>query len=156
MERKIVMFSLFLLLSIMLLFFNLKSQEVAPPLNSEPLERLEYLAIIDTGNGEILMKKIQDIVEKNEFTIEKIDLREALIKAERAAKKKQEGYDRVVIWLERDFQEPSRFIKIFFLGGKFLEIVGATSGIRRVYYGPGEEETRLGKLKREIMNIKIS
>ena len=139
------------LLCLMMLFAaNCWTQEPAPPLDPTPLERPIPLSIVKIDIHFILLDVIADTLESYKFDIVRKDEREQLIEAKRLDSPDSKDHDKVLIWLERDFQEPQKYVKIFLQYGRYLEI---WSDVKRIKINPEEENERNGKLKKAIISI---
>jgi hypothetical protein len=139
------------LLCFMMLFAaNCWTQEPAPPLDPTPLERPIPLSIVKIDIHFILLDVIADTLESYKFDIVRKDEREQLIEAKRLDSPDSKDHDKVLIWLERDFQEPQKYVKIFLQYGRYLEI---WSDVKRIKINPEEENERNGKLKKAIISI---
>ena len=141
----------FSLLCFMMLFAaNCWTQEPAPPIDPTPFERPIPLSIVKVDTHFILLDVIADTLESYKFDIVRKDEREQLIEAKRLDKPDSKDHDKVLIWLERDFQEPQKYVKIFLQYGRYLEI---WSDVKRIKINPEVENERIGKLKKAIISI---
>lgn len=129
------------------------AQAVAPPILDLPLERPKYLAVIQTENAAPLLGRISDLVKREGFNIDQVDAKDQQLMATRRDGPQSKSYDKVIIWLERDFQEPDKFVKIFFLYGRYMEVLGAEAGIHRVKIPYSVEEERIGKLRQSVSSL---
>ena len=139
-----------LLCFMMLVAANSWAQEPAPPLDPTPLERPIPLCIVKIDTHFILLDLIADTLESYKFDVVRKDEREQLIEAKRLDKPDSKDHDKVLIWLERDFQEPYKYVKIFLQYGRYLEI---WSDVKRIKINPEVENERIGKLKKAIISI---
>lgn len=146
-------FKIFLATTFFVLIFSFKiswSQEPAPPVDPTPLERPLPLHIMKIDTNFILLDLIADTLENYKFNIVRRDDREQLIEAQRLDAPNSKDHDKVLIWLERDFQEPQKYLKIFFQYGRYLLI---WSDVKRIKVDSDEEAERVGKLKNAIISI---
>lgn len=128
------------------------AQQPAPPLK-DPVVRPRYLTIIQTGDAEKLLKTISDIVMQGGFRVELLDPREQQLEATRADDVQSKGYDKVTIWLERDFHEPYKYVKLFFFYERYREILAWKKDFYSVVISPSEEEERIGKLRQSLISL---
>jgi hypothetical protein len=126
------------------------TQKLAPPVDPTPLERPFPLYIMKIDTNFILLDLIADTLESYKFNIVRRDDREQLIEAQRLDAPNSKDHDKILIWLERDFQEPKKYVKIFFQYGRYLKI---WSEIKRVKVNSDQETERIGKLKKAIISI---
>lgn len=142
--------SVFILFIMILITTNSWTQEPAPPLDPAPLERPLPLSIMEIDTNFILLDLIADTLESYKFNIIRRDDREQLIEAQRLDTPDSKDHDKILIWLERDFQAPQKYVKIFLQYGRYLKI---WSEVKRIKVDPDEETERIGKLKKAIISI---
>jgi hypothetical protein len=140
----------FILFIMILITTNSWAQEPAPPLDPTPLARPVPLSIIKVDTNLALLDIIADTLARYKFDLVRRDDREQLIEAKRMDAPDSKDHDKVLIWLEKDFQEPEKYIKIFCQYGRFLKI---WDEVKRVKIDPEEETERIGKLKQAIISI---
>jgi hypothetical protein len=63
-------------------------------------------------------------------------------------------FDKVVIWLERDFEKPSQALRLYFLYGRFETLAGHQEPVR-IKTTSVDEERNAGALKEALMSLKI-
>src|SRR5512135_3677361 len=80
------------------------SQTAGPTILKEPLAPPKYLTVIQTDNPATLLKTVSETVKKAGFQIDQLDSREQILDASKKDGGPSKNYDRVIIWLERDFQ----------------------------------------------------
>ena len=131
-------------------------QQIAPPILKEPFGRPKYLTVIQTNNASTLLRTISDLVKKEGFRIDQLDVKEQQLEATRQDNVPSKNYDKVIIWLEKDFQDPDKYIKVYFLYGRFMEILAEEKGVYRVKVTDSAEEGRIGKLKQSIIALSTS
>ena len=111
-----------------------RPQQPAPELNPMPLERPAPLARIKATDPEKVMKAIADILRKFSYQIDRSQA--ASVDARRFdapnRPNTESEYDRVIVWLERDFDKPLDYVNVFFLWGRYELIWGRERGIRRI------------------------
>lgn len=140
----------FILFLMLLITANSWAQEAAPPLDPTPLERPIPLSIIKVDSNLALLDIIADTLAIYKFDLVRRDDREQVIEAKRMDAANLKDHDKVLIWLEKDFQEPEKYIKIYCQYGRFLKI---WDDVKRVKVDAGEETERIGKLKQAIISI---
>jgi len=118
-----------------------------------PLKRPTPLVVVKTDDAEALLKSIVDAVKNAGFDITTADFREAMIEAQKQDNQPSKGYDRVIIWLERDFLDPSKFVKLYFLYGRYESLLGAEKKIYRIKVAESYEEEKVGKFKQFLISI---
>ena len=146
----------FILITFSITFAN--CQDAAPPVDNTELERPESLFGINFSRGDFvpgeeLLTEISDTLKKFNFEIIKHDTRDMQIEATRKITPTREDYDKVIIWLERDFLMPENYIKVYFLFGRFLKIISSDTKIRRIELTNMEENEIVGDLKTSLISI---
>jgi len=126
------------------------SQQPAPKINPNPLTRPQYLVVVSSSDVKELMKTIFDTITQAGFKIDHLDSKELQLEAIRPDHPPSKDYDKVLLWLERDFQEPLRYVRIYLLYGRYEEIWGKVS---RVEVSPSWEEDRIGGLKQSLISL---
>jgi hypothetical protein len=130
-------------------------QEPAPPVDNTPLERPQPLFIMEHDSGSQLLTQISDTLKQHGFEIVKLDKRDMLIESTKRISDHREDYDKVIIWLERDYMMPENYIKVYFLFGRFLEIVSFETRIKRIEISTVQEENIIGELKKSLISISL-
>lgn len=142
--------TVFILLLMILIPAITDAQDAAPPLDPTPFERPIPLSIIKADTNLVLLNIIADTLARYRFELVRRDDREQVVEAKRMDAPNLKDHDRVLIWLEKDFQEPEKYIKIYLHYGRFLKI---WNDVKRVKIDAGEEAERVGKLKQAIISI---
>ena len=132
------------------------SQAPSPKIHPFPLSRLEPIVVIQSSNGIRLLEIISDTIKHAGFKINRLDRGVLLIVATRADDAPSKDYDQILIWLERDFKEPLKFISLYFLYGRFEEILAKEKGVYRIIVDTSFEEERVGKLKQALISLSTS
>ncbi len=122
------------LISLALLPQTARPQQPAPELNPVPLERPEPLARIKASDPAQVVSAVADILRKFSYQIDRsgaasLDARRFDVPNKPEA---EAEYDRVIVWLERDFDRPLDYVNVYFLWGRYELILGRQRGIRRV------------------------
>ena len=131
---------------------GVESQQPAPKVDSTPLARPVPLAVLKPQDPAALLDQITTTIKAAGFTISRIDTSDQLIDAKRAELPPSKNYDRVIVWLERDFRDPLKTVKIFLLYGRYEEIVSATRSVERIVISSDREEQRVGALKQSLLS----
>jgi hypothetical protein len=110
------------------------------------------LFVVETADVRYLLSNISVTVNNFGFNITNIDTLGGLIEATRHA---QNEYDNVIIWMDRDLNDP-KYVKVFFLFGRFSGIQDGGSGLRRILIDSVEEEKHVGMLKKSLISLSSS
>jgi hypothetical protein len=129
--------------------------EIAPPINPEPFAKPKPFMVIQTGNARQLLKAISDSTKRFGFTITHDDPTEFQLEAVKACEFPVRE-DRVLVWLERDIQKPREYIRVYFLFGSFMRILGDNEGFSRVEVSAEAEVQRVGALKKSLLSLQTN
>ena len=129
-----------------------QAPQPAPKVDPMPLARPVPLAVLKPHDPAMLLEQIVTTVKGAGFSITRIDENDQVIEAKRVDAAPSKNYDRVIVWLERDFRDPLKTIKVFFLYGRYEEIVSTTRSVERIAISPDREDQRVGALKQSLMS----
>ncbi len=147
--QKLFLISFFTLFNV----FVALCQEAAPNIDNTILSRPEPLFVIENVSGTKLLEEISDTLKSNGFSIVKFDNRDMQIESIKNIEQDSGNYDKVIIWFERDFFLPEKFIKIYLMFGRFLVVVSSETRVRRIEVSDIQEENIIGGLKRSLISI---
>jgi len=122
------------------------------PVDPNPLERPSSMTVAKARDATALFATVAKVIGDNAFTIVSQDIREGTIVATKADQGSANNFDRVIVWLERDFQAPSEFVNIYFLYGRFEKVFGHSEPVR-IKVSAQDEQLRVGKLKRALLTL---
>jgi len=105
-----------------------------------PFERPEPLFLVRSADTVRLFKEISGTVQGYGFTVTRNSSKEGVIEAFRRT---QNEYDKIIIWMERDFSEPTKYVKVYFSFGRFF-------GLHRIKIDSAEEGKHVGMLKNSL------
>ncbi len=126
----------------------------APVDEFEDLLRPKPIVVIETAAPLEIFGRMKGLIEDAGFNVENWDPREPFLQANRlAADSKKEGFDRIVSWLERDFRDPDKFIKIYLVYAKYEKISKRKSTFYRVEIDKIIEEQEIGELRQAIIGL---
>ena len=163
MLKKCFLITLFILMTLNICFSATVVVVARLPAFAEdptPLKPPKPLVRIEASNDSTLWKAILNILKKFEFKLTNLDSKENVIEATRYHKSvgdllPSRDYDSVIIWLERDFDEPNKYIKIYLAYGLYSNVLADISGARRFKTSPLWEEKNIGKLKEALVSISV-
>jgi hypothetical protein len=134
---------------------NTYCQKPAPPIDNAPFQKPVYFSLIKTKNTNIdeVLDSIAGRVIKAGYEVIARNVKEQQIEAEKKDSRNNDSYDRIIVWIERDFEKPNEIIKVYLLCGHFEYILGAESKIYRIKINDIEENQRFNAVKKEIRSI---
>ena len=124
-------FNILILLSILLFFYASSWSQILPPLPPEPPPPPPTPVISDSlvkpvsvtptkvDTTMLLIKIISDTLKSFGFDIVKLDDKKQLLMAKKQDNKKLKDHDKVLIWLEREFKEPYKSLKIYLIHARY-------------------------------------
>ncbi|UCD18438.1 MAG: hypothetical protein JSV44_05890 [Candidatus Zixiibacteriota bacterium] len=128
------------------------SQQIAT-IDPCPLERPSPIAVAVTNDSTDLAEGLRDVLTDEGFNIVFSSPVESHFEARRPDSAQPGDYDRVVVWLERGFHNPSRVVKLYFLYGRYEKVLGREVGIYRIEMDPAAIEDRVGPLKQALIAL---
>jgi hypothetical protein len=148
----------FALAFIFLISENVGGQDAAKPVDPTPFERPAYLTYISIRkeNPEVLLRTIADSIKKYGYADVRIDFKDQKIEAKKNDVNDPRNYCKVLLWFERDFQEPDKSVKVFLLCGRFEYMIAKTTGIYRVKLSESAEDQYFGKLRNSIISLQLN
>jgi hypothetical protein len=144
-----------LFIMLFLITGSLFAQQPGPQINEEPLQRPKPLVVLETNQPTVLMERIKTTIVNNGFKIDQVDMREQYLEATKLDGPESKNYDKIIVWLERDIEYPNRYLKVYFLYGRYIEMISRKLDVYRIKITPSEEEGRIGQLKQSLISIKI-
>ena len=116
-----------------------------------PLNRPQPLTIVEDGDPSIILGNVSKILKSAGFDPVGVNKKEFFVDARRYTDKtrRRGDYDRIILWMARDIKDPSHYVNIYFLYGRFVEVFGNAKALR-VFKDEEDEERDIGQLKREL------
>jgi hypothetical protein len=119
-----------------------------------PLQRPAYLVVFKTGDGGKVFSEVSKTIVDNGFMVSRSDSDRGELEATRNDSGSSGGSDRVLVWLERDFEKPNNLIKLYFVYARFQTLVGHDEPVR-VKTGPQQEKQQVGSLKQALLLLEF-
>jgi|GEM_PF-6900471 len=116
--------------------------------DTTPLERPRPVLQVKTQTPSDILQRIVDVVITNGYAIQESD--GSSIDATKRDSNESENYDRVIIWLERDFDRPSEIVKVFLIYGRFELLWGNQIETVRIHLTEVEARNRVSDLRAAI------
>jgi hypothetical protein len=118
-----------------------------------PLERPAPLKTLKTGDTAKICDAIAKALTDNGFRVTNQDCDVGDFEATRKTSTAGE-LDKVLIWLERDFEKPKDAVKLYFRYGRYETLAGHTDPVR-IRTTAADEERNVGALKEALTSLKI-
>jgi|SRR5882724_8828849 len=134
---------------------SIQSLEVIEEIDSRPLERPSFMFISKTSKGNLLLDSIERIIMTKGFEVENRDDDMQEMRVIRKSYLEVDGYEKILLWLERDFKTPDQGIKIYLNYGVYKKIFGKREYVR-IKVTPETEIENIGDIKKLIQKININ
>lgn len=121
--------------------------------DSTPLERPAPLKTLKSGDAAKICDAIGKALTDNGFKAANQDCDAGEFEATKKTNSAGE-FDKVLIWLERDFEKPKDAIKLYFLYGRYETLAGHPDPVR-IVTTRADEEQNVGALKDSLTSLKI-
>lgn len=118
-----------------------------------PLERPAPLKTLKSGDAAKICDAISKVLTDNSFKVTSQDCDLGEFEASKKTNSAGE-LDKVLIWLERDFEKPKDVTKLYFLYGRFETLAGHAEPVR-IRTTPVDEERNVGTLKEALTSLRI-
>ncbi len=118
-----------------------------------PLERPAPLKTLRTADTAKVCEAITKTLADNGFKTTRDDCDLGEFEATKKTNAAGE-FDKVVIWLERDFGKPREALRLYFLYGRFETLAGHQEPVR-IKTTSADEERNAGALKEALVSLKI-
>jgi hypothetical protein len=123
------------------------AQQPGRPVDPREFARPKPLCTLSDSDSRAALERLRQALDGQRFEIEQVDLDAGEIHGKRAD---GTSLDRVILWLERNFQKPDGGFHVFILYGRFDRFFGATN-LQRVVADAPFEDSRIGALKQDII-----
>jgi hypothetical protein len=118
-----------------------------------PLERPTPLKTLKSGDATKICDAIAKALTDNGFKVANQDCDAGEFEATKKTNAAGE-FDKVLIWLERDFEKPKDAIKLYFLYGRYETLAGHPEPVRIVATA-ADEQQNVGALKDSLTSLKL-
>ncbi len=144
-QLAVILFSIF--------FSQIAFSQRAAQIDARPLERSKAMISIKTSDPRDLLVKIGSVLSDNGFQVLLMDVNTGDIDATRADRIGTGNYDRIVIWLERDFTSPGDWVKLFLNYGRYEIVLGKGNKAQRIIIDEQKASARIVTVTKAIMDL---
>jgi hypothetical protein len=96
------------------------------------------------------LQKISAIMNSRGFQVDSVNWQDGELQASRKDSSDSNDIDRIVVWLERDFQQSDSRLKVYLLYGRFEKFFGSTEP-ERVVVDTNFSSQHIGAVKQDIV-----
>jgi hypothetical protein len=114
-----------------------------------PLARPSPLTAYEIGDAAKVFSAVSKVLSDNRFKLVRADSSLGELEATRLD---QDNYDKILLWLERDFARPEKSVRLYFVYGRFEKVVGHGEAVR-VKASPEDEDRRVGAVKQALLSL---
>jgi len=148
-----VVFSIVVVAVVMLCFPGQTHAQALFKTDPTPLERPAPLKTYKSGDAAKICEAIGKALADNGFKVANQDCDAGEFEATKKTNSAGES-DKVLIWLERDFEKPKDAIKLYFLYGRYETFAGHPEPVRIVTTA-ADELQNVGGLKDALTSLKL-
>jgi hypothetical protein len=127
-------------------------QDPAPPRDDAPFERPRSLCTLVNRDATDTFKALLGLLKQHQFEVRRMQTSEGWLEAWRTDEKRPDDSDRLLLWIERDFQRPTEATNLHLKYGRFMKLFGVTEAVR-VKVSDAEETKRIGKLRGQLLEL---
>lgn len=129
------------------------AQAVARRPYPDALARPVALRSMRTCDPSGLMATLQTALRAERFMVTSTDDASLMIGAQRDSTDNWgQGIDRVILWVERDFERPQQIVRIYLIYGRYDRLLGSSEPVR-VQIDSAYELSRTGRLRQRILDL---
>jgi len=132
-----------------------QTQAMAPPIDRTKLERPFPVVTAEFSDIEKFYSSVRAKIEGAGFRVQREDSRNGVIEASKPDPGSTGGEDRIVVWIERDLQQPLSKVQVYVLFGHYEQVLTGTGKnlLRVAGYALPEAfiEQRIGDLRRSLL-----
>jgi hypothetical protein len=118
-----------------------------------PLERPAPLKTLKSGDTAKICAAVAKALTDNGFKVTNQDCDVGEFEATKKTSTDGE-FDKVLIWLERDFEKPKDIVKLYFIYGRYEPLAGHPDPVR-IKTTATDEEQNVGVLKEALTSLKV-
>lgn len=133
------------------------AQDQPPPpvqLDPRPIERPLVFYFFKTNDATRLLDSVENIIKKAKYEIVNRDENNQQLEAKRKINQTRD-FEKILIWLERDFENPELKLKLYFFYGYYQKVFGY-SDPQRILLSLEQELENTGHITTSIKKIKTN
>jgi hypothetical protein len=123
------------------------------PRDATPFARPKPFCTFNANDARAAFQKLAGIVAAQGFKSDEVNLSDGQLTASRPDSEGSANQDRVLVWLERDFEQPQSKLRLYFAYGRYEQFFGANGELVRVKVDSDFESQRVGPLKQKLIDF---
>ena len=129
------------------------AQQPGKPKDPTPFERPSSLCTFNSSDVQRSFQKIVGIVSDQGFKSDGADLSNGQLSAWRRDSESSPNQDKILVWLERDFDQPQSKVHLYLLYGRYEQFFGANGNLARVKVDADFENQQIGTLWQKLIDF---
>jgi hypothetical protein len=130
----------------------LQAQQPGKAKDPTPFGRPKFLCTFNASDVRGALQKIMGIVADQGFKSDGINWSDGELSAWRRDSNTSPNQDKILVWLERDFEQPEAKVRLYLLYGRYEQFFG-TSDLTRVKADSDFESQQIGQLKQKLIDF---
>jgi len=130
-----------------------QAQQPGKPKDPTPFERPKSICIFTTSDVHTAFQKIVAIVTNQGFKSDGVDWSSGQLSAWRSDGESSPNQDKILLWLERDFELPQSKLRLYLLYGRYEQFFGVSGDLTRVKVDADFENHQIGALRQKLMDF---
>ena len=126
-------------------------QAPAPPIDPTPLARPAPLTVVKGAAPADVLVRIRETLARLGYAVTTAD--RTSIDARKPDPAPGKGYDRVIIWAERDFDKPLEYLTLYLAYGRYEEVWGSRRDIYRIRVDAEQETSRTARVREALLRL---
>ena len=132
---------------------SIQAQQPGKPKDSTPFERPRSICIFSTSDVRNAFQKIVAIVANQGFKSDGVDWSNGQLSAWRSDSESSPNQDKILLWLERDFEQPQSKARLYLLYGRYEQFFGVSGDLTRVKIDADFENHQIGVLRQKLVDF---
>ncbi len=118
-----------------------------------PFARPKPFCTFSTTDVRTAFQKVASIVADQGFKSDGINWSDGELSASRRDSDGSPNQDKLLVWLERDFEQPQSRVRLYLVYARYEQFFGANGEVTRVKVDSDFESQRVGPLKQKLIDF---
>src|SRR3989442_2720737 len=132
---------------------SLSAQQPGKPKDPTPFARPKPFCTFNTSDVRVAFQNVAGIVADQGFKSDEVNLSYGQLSASRRDNDGSPNQDKILVWLERDFEQPQSRVRLYLVYGRYEQFFGANGELTRVKVDSDFESQRVGQLKQKLIDF---
>ena len=135
---------------------SVPAQQPGKPKDLTPFARPKPFCSFNASDVRVAFQKVAGIVSDQGFKSDEVNLSDGELSASRRDSDGSPNQDKILVWLERDFEQPQSRVRLYLVYGRYEQFFGANGELTRVKVDSDFESQRVGQLKQKLIDFAAS